>query len=490
MRPTGEQQAVIDAITSGKVNALIVTAGAGSGKTSTLHAAAQAVREVFGRDKKIVVTAFNKDVIRDADARFGNLATCKTTHSLAYATHGRLYRGRMDANPTDSARGLAAKLGFKGTVALMDAKGEFTLKTVDAARLVRKTVDRFCSSADFDIAAHHIPHTLDRDHTLYGEFVALILDAATDMWDELQDPAGRKFRFTHDMYRKLWALSQPKINADILMLDEAQDTPPVMEKVFRDQVHAVRVAVGDSNQGLYEFTGAVDALAKLRDNDPDAVECELRQSFRFGRPIADLANMWLALPVMRTTMQIIGNPERESRIAVLDKADAILCRTNAGAFGVVVENVLAGRRTALVGNIKAMLSLIYGLQALSQGRPVRHSDLAVFESWADLEQAIKDEDVDSDLTIAFQIYSKYGTETIKILGRLVAEADAEVVVSTAHKSKGREWDSVKIHEDFAPKLDKQGNPVPVTRAWGNLAYVAVTRAKLVLDPGPLATTGS
>jgi superfamily I DNA/RNA helicase len=503
MQLTSEQRKVVDTVVAGAdpttatAAALVVTAGAGSGKTSTLFAAAQAVREAYGRDVRIVVTAFNKDVIADAKNRFGDLAKCQTTHSLAYATHGRHYRARMDNNPNDRPKGLAAKLGFKGEFAVVErpAAGRasddlFVLKTVEAARLISKTVDRFCSSADFDIAEHHIPHIIDRDHALYEQVTSMILDGATDMWDELQKTDGRKFRFTHDMYRKLWALSQPRIACDVIMLDEAQDTPPVVEAVFRAQEHAMRIAVGDSSQSLYEFTGAVDALRKLKDADPTTVEHQLRQSFRFGQKIADLANRWLALPVMRTGMQIVGNPALDSRIAMLTSADAVLCRTNAGAFSVVVTNVMAGRKVALVGNIKGMQSLVFGLKAIQKGQTPRHPDLAVFECWDDVTQAMKEEDADNDLKIAVQIVEAYGADkTLAIISSLVAEADADVVVSTAHKSKGRQWNSVKIHDDFAPKVNKDGSAVPVTRAWGNLAYVAVTRAQLVLDPGPLAVVG-
>lgn len=54
------------------------------------------------------------------------------------------------------------------------------------------------------------------------------------------------------------------------------------------------------------------------------------------------------------------------------------------------------------------------------------------------------------------------------------EADADFVVCTAHKSKGREWDTVKLSSDF-PTNDKAGDEER------RLLYVAVTRAKLVLD---------
>lgn len=54
-------------------------------------------------------------------------------------------------------------------------------------------------------------------------------------------------------------------------------------------------------------------------------------------------------------------------------------------------------------------------------------------------------------------------------------------------SKGREWDSVVIGADFAPReSDSEDDPTPAfSREAAMLAYVCTTRAKLVLDPGPL-----
>jgi superfamily I DNA/RNA helicase len=55
-------------------------------------------------------------------------------------------------------------------------------------------------------------------------------------------------------------------------------------------------------------------------------------------------------------------------------------------------------------------------------------------------------------------------------------------ISTAHKAKGREWDSVQIAGDFPEPSGRDDIP----RADAMLAYVAVTRARKHLDPAGLA----
>jgi hypothetical protein len=63
----------------------------------------------------------------------------------------------------------------------------------------------------------------------------------------------------------------------------------------------------------------------------------------------------------------------------------------------------------------------------------------------------------------------------------------DVTISTAHKSKGLEWDKVKIGDDFrGPKLNEEtGETEMPSPEELRVAYVAVTRAAKELDPGSL-----
>jgi antirestriction protein ArdC/superfamily I DNA/RNA helicase len=67
------------------------------------------------------------------------------------------------------------------------------------------------------------------------------------------------------------------------------------------------------------------------------------------------------------------------------------------------------------------------------------------------------------------------------------EREIDVVVTTAHKSKGLQWDNVRIFDDFwGPRTNKKTGELemPVDEEL-RLAYVALTRAQKKLDPGPL-----
>jgi hypothetical protein len=80
----------------------------------------------------------------------------------------------------------------------------------------------------------------------------------------------------------------------------------------------------------------------------------------------------------------------------------------------------------------------------------------------------------SDLYGMVKLIDDFSIDVIlAALDGTIAEKDADVIVSTAHKAKGREWDHVRIENDFPPEI--QGD------AEFRLLYVAVTRAKLGLD---------
>ena len=66
------------------------------------------------------------------------------------------------------------------------------------------------------------------------------------------------------------------------------------------------------------------------------------------------------------------------------------------------------------------------------------------------------------------------------------EDEIDVIVTTAHKSKGLQWDNVRIFDDFwGPRKNKKGEEEMPSDEELRLAYVALTRAQKKLDPGPL-----
>ncbi len=148
-----------------------------------------------------------------------------------------------------------------------------------------------------------------------------------------------------DHYLKIWQLNKPKIHANFILFDEAQDASPVMLDIINQQSCQV-VWVGDTNQQLYEWRGAINALS--------LVEVELKSylthSFRFGQNIADLANK--TLEKLNSPIQLIGT-NQASEIKVkpeeLKDPDAILTRTNAGSFYNFLQYIGDDKKPHLIG---------------------------------------------------------------------------------------------------------------------------------------------
>ncbi len=84
--------------------------------------------------------------------------------------------------------------------------------------------------------------------------------------------------------------------------------------------------------------------------------------------------------------------------------------------------------------------------------------------------------------------TRYGpTAVVRAIETAVPQRDAQVVVSTVHKAKGLEWEQVKIAGDFQQPRDQHtGRLLPIPRPDAMLAYVAVIRAKLLLDTDGLS----
>jgi hypothetical protein len=457
--PTEEQQAVIDAAKQG--HNLVIQAGAGTGKTSTLQMVAHA------HPRTSLYVAYNKAIATDAGTKFPRLVTCKTSHSLAFASVGRNFAHRLNG-PRRPSWEVAKDLNLR----YLRIGRDISLSGAQQTRIAGDTVRRFCYSDDPEMGRGHVPFQngiVGRDHT---ELIANILPLAKAWWDDVNDPGG-SMPFEHDHYLKMWALGDPDLFVDIVFLDEAQDSNPVLAKVIADQ-EAQQIVVGDSCQQMYAWRGAVDALSGWK----DSIQLYLRQSWRFGQAIADEANKWLSL--MPTPLELIGNPHMASVVGELDAPSAVLCRTNAGAMAVVLRSLDAGRNVSLVGGGEQLARLARACADLRAGKKTSHPELFAFTSWDDVSRFAKEEAGGRDLLPMVNLIEEHGTDKIiEATQALVSEPNADVVVSTVHKSKGRQWPTVQVHGDFfAPR---EGEEATLSEAEAMVGYVAVTRAQDVLD---------
>lgn len=509
-RATDEQTAVFDVMRSGED--AVVEAGPGSGKTRTAREGATLVP-----NQRVLCLMYNRAAAQEAKASFPAHVKCSTVHGLAYGAVGRHYAQRL-AQPYESPEVVAARLGVRGRLRIDN--GQHAYGPAQLVGVALAMIDRFCYSSDPEISKWHLPpmpgiptvedikalhaeaahlHRAGEVHhanlvkaewqravTTYNSLADAVLPIARRAWEDLRDPHGGAVRFQHDHYLKMWQLRKPRLRYDMIILDEAQDSNPCRSSLVLAQQHAQRIAIGDSQQQLYAWQGAVDALATW----PAQQRLFLTQSFRFGNAVAEETNKWLTL--LDAQFRVTGNPAIPSTIGEVDTPDAVLCRTNAGAIGQVVAMLEAGRRPALVGETaKELISLATAAAELKSGKGTSHRLLYTFESWGQVEE-YAEEDSGADLRVLVKLVREYEPDgLLKALAATTDEASADVTITTAHRSKGREWGGVVIANDYPEPEDQDiDGDALVARDEAMLAYVAVSRAQNRLSRGSLAYVDS
>jgi N12 class adenine-specific DNA methylase len=486
--PTPQQQAILDAFLGGKD--IAVQALAGTGKTTTLVLLARALMD-RSPEVQVVYTAFNADIVADARrGRFDRNVTAMTMHSIArQALLQTSYAGKV--NGGDQGARWPEQWASVLEITDVTAPGSAPVPAEEIARLVIATVRKFRESADDEPGRQHLPGHLSG--AAGGPLARAVLSHARKAWADIADPgntallaAGRALRVDHDDYLKVWALSRPRVNAGVIFFDEAQDVNAVMRRVILDQA-AQTIVVGDSHQSIYGFRGAIDALKDW----PADIVLPLTQSWRFGPAAAEFGNLFLRS--LGSSLLLEGNPALDTRLGSAGEPDAILCRTNATAVAEVFNGLEAGKSVALAGGGQAIREIAKAARDLQSGRGTKHPDLSRFADWDEVRHYAQHDEDGKSLQVFVRLVDRHGPGgLIDMIGRLTPEGDPsnppQLTISTAHKAKGRQWPRVRIAGDFrGPVTDPDTGevtwPAPEER---RLAYVAATRAQLLLETGSLS----
>ncbi|CAI0963171.1 UvrD-helicase domain-containing protein [Serratia quinivorans] len=454
---TPEQTAVIG--WSG--HRLVVRAFAGTGKTSTL------VRYALANpNNRMLYLAYNRAVRDEAEQKFPFNVECKTSHQLAWPNFGRHYQTRLT-----------------GSLRITDVARLLNTRHWPLARTTIMTFNAFLCSGDHELGPQHLPDEDDRS----GVSTERILAASQLLWRESARQDGM-FPVTHDVYLKLYQLSNPDLSKrwQTLLFDEAQDANPVTQSLVLAQ-HCNVVLVGDRHQQIYRFRGAENAL-----DAPALVDAErlnLTHSFRFGPAVASVANMLLARE--GETLPVVGDGGKDSVVTCLPQECrgehvTVLSRTVAGVIGAALDANLAGRKVFWVGGIAGYkteeLEDLYWFSADMPERmrsPVLSREYRDFDEFESVAKATKDPEMNQGLRLLEQYFPLPQRLQVMREHAVTDESAAQVTVSTAHRSKGLEWPVVVLNEDFVDITDPL-LPEDERTDETNLLYVAVTRARKTL----------
>jgi hypothetical protein len=466
--PTAEQSAIVDAIPGG--GDLKIKAFAGAGKTSTLRLIADHLLERRG-----VYLAFNKEIAEHARRGFPSNVVSQTVHSRAYASVARTLTARVN-HPAEPPHELAARYGL-GPVQVPTLTGKVVEVTpFEIGRMIMEGLGRYCRSAQLRPQSDHIQVDEKVDDRAADSLREALLPSVERLWIESIDPRGRS-AILPDVYLKVWAQSDPRIDADFILFDEAQDSDGVMLATLARQRHAQIIYVGDPYQQIYEWRGAVNAMAQIH-----APEFALTESFRFGPTIAALASRLLSLLGERTAIRgqgHIGSIMVED-LSISPPVDAILCRKNVTAIWQLAAGIEAGHKPAIRMSAAEIIAFADGADQLIAGhRAFRPAAFSLFESWKDA-QSFAQSAFGRDLQPIVRIVDECGTGYLRNLAsRITPESAADYVISTVHRAKGLQWKRVKVTNDFVFKsIDGR---LSLDEDEMRLLYVAVTRAQHVLD---------
>lgn len=470
-KPTPQQVSCIEAAVNELIRLLKVEACAGAGKTSTLVMMAEAL------PVPSMYWCFNKSNADEAAQKFPPHVKCSTSHSTAFSFFGRdiAHKLKRPVGKYVNVAGTGSEIGRMYKLSPVELSKDHTLSQAYLGLLVKNTLARFEQSSDAELSKKHLPRgeMVDIQSKAGGSSMnwleVRLVDVARQLWEDRINPSSAVLA-THDTYLKLYQLSKPVLGGvEVLYVDEFQDTTPCVLDIVMNQKCKV-IVVGDSRQAIYGWRGALNALK--------SIDCETRsltKSFRYGQAVADIATV-----VLEGAMNIEGfekiNSTASFECVDTSKPYTRLFRTNAALLAAAVEEIQAGTAVRIEIDVKDFVKLLQSAVALREGnmKDVKHDKLLPFKNWAALTEEAK---FDPELSrIAKVINNGDAYKWIEVLQNHHNSSDAHVTFTTAHKSKGREFEQVIVEGDFKSCYNEAGEFVGLSEEEQNLLYVACTRA--------------
>ena len=482
-KATDEQLNVVELSKNNRV--VKIEAGAGCTKTTTLSLVADAVQATS------LYLAFNKKLVEDSAGKFPSWVTRKTTHSMAYGVFGAQLQHKLKRpdGPYQNVCGTGSEIAryYKIRAECFTHDDDKVITAAGIGIAVKETLARFESSADELLGKQHVSYkpakSYVNDPTFnFTGYCTTVLSYAAMLWKERINTAS-KILATHDTYLKLYQLSKPDLSHfHTLYLDEMQDSTDCVIDIAKRQQNCQIVIVGDDAQAIYGWRGAVSAMSKF-----DGVVGQLSTSFRFGPAIAAEARMVLGLKE-NPGLELKGWDGVKSE--VLDYLPpemepltrCILYRTNAALIADGVDFILGGRKVALEMDTYDYINIMNSVVALkfNDMKNVKHEEVVPYPSWRHLMEELEHLSGGDLPRIAKLVVENQHARVLQALRDYKKPENPDLILTTAHKSKGREFDIVVLANDFPDVFDKDGEFVGLEDAEANLLYVALTRAKFYL----------
>ncbi len=458
---TEEQDAILVAAKASKAN-LMISALAGTGKTSTLELLERAVPR-----GPILYLVFNKKNADEAAKRMLSTTIVRTFNSIGHriwATgrsitlqdgQGKVPKCRLilreiiDNAPKDYRETLwGVYHEVLAGVNLAKALGYIPNGLYPNAR-------RLITRPQFHHLLEELPDDLTADliDTVLSRSIKQSYEGLIDYNDQIYMPA-------------LFGGAYPQF--PLVLVDEYQDLSPVNHALLKKLVRGRLIGVGDPWQNIYGFRGAKQGGIEEATETYKCTGLPLSISFRC--PSRIVQNVHWHVPHFRWFSEG-GRVDKPSHIHVSDIADdsTIICRNNAPLLSVAFRLLAAGRSISIAGSDIGP-RLIGIMKKLGPETLWREGVLASIKEW-EADRLEKESKTASDMAACMRIFALQGRDLRAAItyAEHIFKQTGSILLTTGHKAKGLEWENV-IHLD--PWLVRK-DPSPQNK---NLDYVISTRS--------------
>jgi len=456
---TDEQLDILNAATATRDN-LMISALAGTGKTTTLEAVERAVPR-----GPVLYLVFNKKNATEATERMLSTTTVRTFNSMGHriwsAAQSKrlavdakkcntLMRSIIDSVPYDQRETLWALYHEVITgVALAKALGYIPEGIYPNAR-------RLVNRNQFHSALDEVPDDLTADliDSVLKKSIKQAYDGLIDYNDQVYMPA-------------LFGGTFPKF--PLVLVDEYQDLSPVNHALLERLIKGRLIGVGDPYQNIYGFRGAKAGGMKQATAAYACASLPLSISFRCPSEI--VKNVHWRVPHFRWLTEG-GSVERPNRLSPDDLPDeaTIICRNNAPLFNCAMRLLGAGRSIAISGSDIGP-RLVGTMRKLGPETLAREGVLQSIKEWR-ADHLERESKTANDMADCMRVFAEHGKNLRDAMAYAehLFKQNGRIQMTTGHKAKGLEWSTV-YHLD--PWLVRR-TPSEQDK---NLDYVISTRSR-------------
>lgn len=418
-----------------------VNSGAGTGKTTTLVNYAESYPE-----DDIVYLVFNSSMKKSAKSKFPSNTKIYTIDSLAYNLTLDIF----------GSRSLIKTISVHFMIDLIpELKSIYSVNKREALKKAIEYISIFNSFLMSDVK--------EIEHDVYDLYLKMI-DPESDL------------PITHAVILKYFSENYDfdNIKFDAILIDEAQDLNLQMLHII-NKIKSKKIFVGDPKQAIYGFRNTINVFNTAEK------QFKLTHSYRFGSNIAEYVEQKTITAYGEPDFVITGMSSCNGTI-ITDNTEltgpynAYITRTNAHMFDKAFELSLAGKTVSIPFDWDVIKEMLTSLFYLRSGLLHKIPETSVINKYKTYQSFIDITELGGDIDLKFMltVLDKHGSQildNIKVLERQLSSArHADVIIMTAHKSKGLEFYSVEVGVDFQPYTSKTSVEEK------NLIYVAMTRA--------------